>query len=245
MNSLKFLTVGFALVLLVGLLAGCGGSYGGGGGGGGRPATLNLTIDDDSITLGESATLTWTSNGNTCSASGDWSGMKAGSGSETVTPNAAGTFTYSLTCRGGGYGDSQDGTVTLTVAAAMNAALFTGEACCVDEQAVGVTVLTSRSGEFHLLTHGMQAVGQAGKPSLVFDASDSRLAGSRLSDSSALEQLAVTTQGAMRGTILVKDRAGVAQRVRFTAAQDPSLDQKATLAALQGIYTTSLANGFT
>ena len=247
MKSLKFQVVGMGFALFAGLLAGCGGSYGGGGNGGnGPPASLNFTIDDDSITLGESATLTWSSNANSCTATGDWTGMKTGDGSEVVTPNAAGTFTYSLSCRGGGYGESHEGTVTLTVAAAMNvAALFTGEACCVDEQAVGVTALTSRSGEFHLLTRGMQAVGQAGKPSLVFDASDSRLAGSRLADSSALEQLAVTTQGAMRGTILVKDRAGVAQRLRFTALQDTSLDQKATLASLQGIYTAALANGFT
>lgn len=237
---------GIALFLVAGLLASCGGGGygGGGGGGGGPPATLNISISDDSITLGESATITWNSNGNSCSASGDWTGMKAGDGNEVVTPDAAGTFTYSLTCRGGGYGDSQEGTVTLDVAAAMNvAALFNGEACCVDAESVGVTVLTSRSGDFRLLTRGMQAVGKAGKSSMVFDASDSRLAGRRLMDSSALEQLVVTTQGSVRGTILVKDRAGVAQRLRFTAAQDPSF-RNASLDKLQGIYTASLANGY-
>jgi hypothetical protein len=246
MRTVKASITGIALVLGASLLASCSGSgYGGGGGGGNNPpATLNISIDDDSITLGESATITWNSNANSCTASGDWTGMKAGDGNETVTPTATGTFTYSLTCRGGGYGDSQEGTVTLTVAAAMNvSALFAGEACCVDAESIGVTVLTSRSGEFRLLTRGMQAVGKAGKPSLVFDASDSRLAGQRLVDSSALERLAVTAQGTVRGTILVKDRAGVAQRLRFTATQDPSF-RKASLDALQGIYTASLANGY-
>src|SRR5262245_53837174 len=187
--------------IVLGLLAGCGGGYGGGGGGnGGPPATLNISIDNDSITLGESATITWASNANSCTASGDWTGMKAGDGAETVTPDATGTFTYSMTCSGGGYRDSQEGTVTLTVDPAVNvAALFDGDACCVDDAAVGVTVLTSRKGEFRLLTRGMQAVGQAGKPSLVFDASDSRLAGSRQADSQALERLAVTAQGSVRG----------------------------------------------
>ena len=244
MKTLKASITGITLVLGAGLLASCGGGYGGGGGGGNNPpATLDISISDDSITLGESATITWTSNANSCTASGDWAGMKAGDGNEVVTPDATGTFTYSLTCSGGGYRDSQEVSVTLDVVMAMNAALFVGEACCVDNAAVDVTVLTSRSGEFRLLTRGLQAVGKAGEASMVFDASDSRLAGLRLMDSSALEQLAVTTQGSMRGTILVKDHAGVAQRLRFTATQDPSF-RKASLDALQGIYTASLANGY-
>ena len=244
MKTLKASITGIALVLGASLLASCSGSgYGGGGGSNNPPATLNINISDDSITLGESATITWNSNANSCTASGDWTGTKTGDGNEVVTPDATGTFTYSLTCSGGGYRDSQQGTVTLDVAAAMNAALFVGEACCVDNSVVDVTVLTSPSGEFRLLTRGMQAVGKAGKTSMVFDASDSRLAGMRLADSSALEQLAVTTQGSMRGTILVKDRAGVAQRLSFTATQDPSF-RRASLDALQGIYTASLANGY-
>jgi len=246
MKTPKASIAAIALGLAAGLLASCGGGYGGGGGGnGGPPATLNISIDPDAITLGESATITWNSNGNSCDASGDWTGMKAGDGNEVVTPDATGEFTYSLTCSGGGYRDSQEGTVTLTVEAAVNvSALFSGEACCVDDAAVGVTVLTSRSGEFRLLTRGMQAVGEAGKPSRIFDASDSQLAGRRLMDAGALEQLALTEQGSVRGTILVKDRAGVAQRLRFTAAQDPGFERKTDLAALQGIYTTALPNGY-
>jgi hypothetical protein len=43
-----------------------------------------------------------------CTASGGWSGAKAASGSETVTPESAGTIGYSVSCKGEGeaYGRS-------------------------------------------------------------------------------------------------------------------------------------------
>ena len=99
------------------LLAGCGG--GGYGGGGSNPpaATGSISVSPMTITLGQSATVTWTSNGSACVASGAWSGAKAGSGSETVTPTATGTFMYTLTCSGGGYRESGDISTALTVTA--------------------------------------------------------------------------------------------------------------------------------
>lgn len=99
------------------LLAGCGGGgYGGGGGGSSPPAaTLSISVNPTTITVGQSATITWTSNGATCVASGSWSGAKAGSGTETVTPPSVGMFTYSLMCSGGGYGESQTISTVLTV----------------------------------------------------------------------------------------------------------------------------------
>ncbi len=122
MKVLETARAGVVLSFLAGLLAGCGGGYGGGGGGMGPPASLNISVAPSSITLGQSATITWNTNGNTCTASGDWTGNKSASGSETVTPATAGTFTYSLRCRGGGYGESNTGSATLTV----NAAQMTG-----------------------------------------------------------------------------------------------------------------------
>src|SRR5262245_3227184 len=103
--------------LCFGLLAGCGGGgYGGGGGGSNPPAaTLSISVNPMTITLGQSATVSWTSNGGVCVASGSWSGSKGGSGSEIVTPNATGMFTYTLSCSGGGYGQSQDVSAILTV----------------------------------------------------------------------------------------------------------------------------------
>ena len=96
MNPNYYLTL---LSLLI--IASCGG--GGGGGGSSEPpvpgATITLSISDNQIYLGSSATISWsTSNATSCSASGSWSGSKALSGSETVTPETAGGKSYTLTC---------------------------------------------------------------------------------------------------------------------------------------------------
>ena len=80
-------------------------SCGGGGGGGSTPeppvpgASITLSISDDQIYLGNTVTLTWTtSNASSCTASGSWSGSKALSGSETITPDSEGQKSYTLTC---------------------------------------------------------------------------------------------------------------------------------------------------
>ena len=63
--------------------------------------TLTLAASPTSITAGASSVLSWSVNSNatqlvTCIASGGWSGTKATSGSQSVTP--ASTTSYSLTC---------------------------------------------------------------------------------------------------------------------------------------------------
>ena len=72
-------------------------SCGGGGGGGSTPepqvpgAIITLSISDDQIYLGNTVTLTWTtSNASSCTASGSWTGSKALSGTETITPDSEG-----------------------------------------------------------------------------------------------------------------------------------------------------------
>lgn len=71
--------------------------------------TLTLTGSGPFVTPGDSFTLTWTGTDITsCTASGSWSGAKAGSGSETLTP-ASGAQSYTLDCTGPG------GTVSKTV----------------------------------------------------------------------------------------------------------------------------------
>jgi hypothetical protein len=63
------------------------------------PATPTLTAASDSITAGGSTTLTWSAlNAASCTASGDWSGALAVSGTQIVTPSSAGTAGYTLTC---------------------------------------------------------------------------------------------------------------------------------------------------
>ena len=97
----------------------CGGGYGGGSSM--PPATVTVSVKPTSITLGQSATVTWSTNGSMCTASGAWSGTKGASGTESVTPAAVGTYTYTLVCSGGAYGGSTSQSATLTVTAAMAA----------------------------------------------------------------------------------------------------------------------------
>lgn len=99
------------------LLVSCGGGGGGGDSAGAPAATLSPASDASAaannpvivsigaspaaLTVGQSATLTWSSsNATACEASGAWSGTVALSGSRLVTPAAAGTFTYTLSCNG-------------------------------------------------------------------------------------------------------------------------------------------------
>jgi hypothetical protein len=107
--------------ILCGLIvAGCGG--GGGYGGGSMnppPATVSVVVKPTTISLGQSAVVTWTSNtGTSCTASGGWSGTLAASGTQTVTPTATGMDTFSLACSGGAYSSGGSASVVLTVTAA-------------------------------------------------------------------------------------------------------------------------------
>jgi hypothetical protein len=63
------------------------------------PAAPTLTLSSSSITVGGSTTITWSSvNATGCTASGSWSGALAANGSQSLTPAAAGTDTYTLKC---------------------------------------------------------------------------------------------------------------------------------------------------
>ncbi|MBS0379408.1 MAG: Ig-like domain repeat protein [Proteobacteria bacterium] len=78
--------------------------------------TVSLAVAPAAITLGGSATLTWSStNATACTASGAWSGSEAVNGSSSVTPKTTGTQTYTLTCTGAG--GSVAKSASLTVAA--------------------------------------------------------------------------------------------------------------------------------
>jgi uncharacterized protein (TIGR03118 family) len=104
-----------ALWTLAGALAGCGGGYGGGGSGNAAP-TASLMVNPMTVTLGQSATLNWSSAaGASCDASGAWRGAEPASGTAEVTPTETGMVTYTLTCSGGTYSGSATSSVTLTV----------------------------------------------------------------------------------------------------------------------------------
>ncbi len=74
--------------------------------------SIDLSAVSTTLVQGASTTLAWTTtNADTCSASGGWSGLRAVSGSEVVSPSA--TTTYTLTC-GNGLATSSD-SVTVQV----------------------------------------------------------------------------------------------------------------------------------
>lgn len=81
--------------------------------------TLNLAATPATVAQGGSATLSWTTtNATSCAASGDWSGSKASSGSEsTGALSAVGTYSYTLSCSGPGGATSR--TVTVVASAAL------------------------------------------------------------------------------------------------------------------------------
>jgi hypothetical protein len=64
--------------------------------------------------IGDAYLLTWSSSDTeSCSASGDWAGLKDTSGSETITESTAGDKTYTLSCSGAGGRASNSVDVTI------------------------------------------------------------------------------------------------------------------------------------
>ena len=77
------------------------------------PPTVTLTASPSAVNTGVSSTLTWNStNATACSASGVWTGSKAASGTQAVTPTT--TSTYSLSCTGTGGTTTSSVTITVT-----------------------------------------------------------------------------------------------------------------------------------
>jgi hypothetical protein len=106
------------------MLASCGGAgvgaNGSGSASGSTPVATLKAAPATPITLGQTVNLTWSGTSVTsCTASSspaesDWSGPKAMSGSQAVTPSATGTQTYTLSCSSAG------GTVSASVSVTVN-----------------------------------------------------------------------------------------------------------------------------
>lgn len=74
--------------------------------------SISLSATPSTITVGQSTTLNWsTQNATACTASNGWSGTKATSGSESMSPNV--NTTYVLNCTGTGGPASQSIIVTV------------------------------------------------------------------------------------------------------------------------------------
>ena len=122
MTSLRPIRTPALALISLAWIAGCGGGdgYSGGDAGAGMlpAASLTLSIEPSTIQLGQSATLTWSSDaGNNCSASGDWTGAQPASGTRSITPTATGTQNFTLTCSGSGYSGEATRSVSLTIGA--------------------------------------------------------------------------------------------------------------------------------
>jgi len=88
--------------------------------GGGTPPppvpTASISASPATIDEGQSSTISWSStDASSCTASGAWTGNKASSGSEPVSPTT--TSTYTITCDGDGGSVTQSTTVTVNAAA--------------------------------------------------------------------------------------------------------------------------------
>ena len=102
-NRIKKFIVLFAVVTA---LIACGS---GNGGSGDSPAlqpvapSISFNASSTNADINSEFTLTWsTTNADSCSASGDWSGDKATSGTESITEVQIGTKGYSISCSGVG-----------------------------------------------------------------------------------------------------------------------------------------------
>ena len=82
------------------------------------PAAPSLSLGATSIVVNTSTTIAWSSaNTSGCTASGSWSGALPSNGTQTLTPTAVGTDTYTLVCANAA-GTSAPTSVTLSVTAA-------------------------------------------------------------------------------------------------------------------------------
>jgi uncharacterized repeat protein (TIGR03803 family) len=80
--------------------------------------TAIIAVSPSSITVGQSADLTWSStNATSCTAQTAWSGSIGASGSATQSPTAAGTYEYTISCTGPGGTTNNSATLTVTAPA--------------------------------------------------------------------------------------------------------------------------------
>jgi hypothetical protein len=85
------------------------------------PTAPTLTLAATSVVIGSTTTITWSAvNATACTGSGSWSGTMATSGTQSLSPAAAGTSTYTLSCANTA-GPSQPTSVNLAVTAAASA----------------------------------------------------------------------------------------------------------------------------
>lgn len=130
------------------LLTACGGGGGGSSDADPQPntppgstpaATLTLSASQTSVDAGDSVSLSWqTTDADSCTASGGWSGSRATSGSETVGPLTQ-TTTYSLSCSGAGGGALDNVTVQVAGSGPVSVSLSSDQDVVFEDGQVELT----------------------------------------------------------------------------------------------------------
>ncbi|HVT36624.1 MAG TPA: hypothetical protein VHE37_13630 [Nevskiaceae bacterium] len=116
------------------------------------PPTLSLAANPAALILGQNTMLSWTTtNADSCTASGAWSGTQAASGSASVTPMSTGANSYMLTCTGSGGSIAQTAVVNATPPATLSfsanpAAVAVGQASTLTWSSTGTTSCTASGG---------------------------------------------------------------------------------------------------
>ena len=119
-----FLNKRCSTFLAIILISGC-------GGGGNTDSnqvsviTVSLSTSSTEISVGSSVTLSWSStNAQSCSASGDWSGSKSVSGNQGVSIDNEGNNTFNLSCSGN---NATSGSASVQVVGVVNRINITNE----------------------------------------------------------------------------------------------------------------------
>ena len=149
-------------IFLLSILSACGGSSDG------QPnVTVSFSASPSTVVAGNPVTLTWSStNATRCTASGGWSGAKASSGTETVTPDSAGTVEYSVSCRGEGeaYGRS----VSVEVLPVLEVVAEDGALSTAEDELVSATInsFSTNRNPLESLVYSVSAQATNGSVSL-------------------------------------------------------------------------------
>ena len=118
-------------------------SCGGGGGGGSSTSiplpNISISTNATNVNLDDTVELSWNvSNATSCSATGDWTGVKSISGNETIPVSKPGSNSFGLSCTGEGGSASNSVNVFAFDIGANNTNLSTDEDVSITNASVAV-----------------------------------------------------------------------------------------------------------
>jgi hypothetical protein len=114
-----------------------------------------LSVAVSPITLGQPATVTWSSNADSCTPSGGaagdgWNGSLPVNGTKAITEAASGVYSYKLTCAAGTYTATANATLTVTVPSvtlsATPASMTVGQSTILNWSSSNATACTGSGG---------------------------------------------------------------------------------------------------